>query len=818
LGEAAVLADPVTDASPSGSLDSPIADPQPPNVEDLDFELPQWLKLFLELPAEPRNDPEQASPADEPDLESTLHLDTESEIEVDLAADLKEKQDPDSTPSIKVRPCDAEDIALIRRAFWFGHRLHQGQRRRSGEPYIAHPVAVATLLRDLGADAETIAAGFLHDVIEDTDITAEMLALEFGAEVSALVDGVTKLSKYNFSSKTAQQAENFRRMFLAMAKDIRVIVVKLADRLHNMRTLEFMPEEKQKQIAEETMQIFAPLANRLGIWHFKWELEDLSFKYLDRESYRYIQDLVQAKRTEREEELAGSIDILKKKLIDMKMTDFEISGRPKHLYSIYRKMDRQKKEFHEIYDLSAIRVIVKSNSDCYRVLAAAHEAFRPIALRFKDYIGLPKPNRYQSLHTSVFGPQGRPLEVQIRTEAMHHVAEYGIAAHWKYKESGGSNGLTPEEERLTWLRQLLEWQQDLKDDKEYLETIREGLFESEVYIFTPKGDIIALPQGSCAVDFAYRIHSEVGDHCAGVRLNNRMVPLDTPLQTGDIVQVITQKNAHPSLDWINFVATHSARNRIRQWFKRSHRDQNILRGRQLLERELGKTGLDALIKSDRMFKVADRLNYVDVEEMLAGLGHGEITVTTVVNRLQDATKSPAEKDGSQGIFSFRPSPPPPPTKSGKDAPILGVEGLKHHLAKCCSPLPGDPIIGVVTLLNRSISIHHQTCPNVESIPGERLVPVSWNPERMQNNSLAYPVKLHLDVFDRVGVLKDILLRLSDRSINVRNAQVRTFANKTAQIEICIDVHSKSQLHQVMTQLKQMADVIALKSDYQKGLS
>ncbi len=798
--EAAVLAQ-----SHSGAESTPNSNPGSPepgllvnlapvDLNDLDFELPRWLKRFLVLPA--------------------------SELTATASTTTASPADPEpitaSSSSSKVRTYTDAEIELIRRAFWFGYHLHKGQRRRSGDPYIAHPVAVATLLRDLGADAETVAAGFLHDVVEDTEISTDSLTEHFGSGVAALVEGVTKLSKYNFSSKTAQQAENFRRMFLAMAKDIRVIVVKLADRLHNMRTLEFMPEAKQRQIAEETMQIFAPLANRLGIWHFKWELEDLSFKYLDRDSYRHIQELVNVKRTEREAEIEKVIGILKAKLIEIDLKDFEISGRPKHLYSIYRKMDRQKKEFHEIYDLSAIRVIVKTNSECYRVLAGVHEAFRPIPLRFKDYIGLPKPNRYQSLHTAVFGPEGRPVEVQIRTEAMHYVAEYGIAAHWKYKESGGSNGLSPEEEKLTWLRQLLEWQQDLKDDKEYLETIRDGLFESEVYVFTPKGDIIALPQGSCAVDFAYRIHSEVGDHCAGVRINHKMVPLDTPLQTGDIVQVITQKNAHPSLDWINFVATHSARNRIRQWFKRSHRDENILRGRQLLERELGKTGLDALLKSDRMFKVAERLNYVDVEDLLAGLGHGETTVTMVVNRLQEATKPSPEKV-AHGLFSFRPSSPAPAPKPSKEAPILGVEGLKHHLAKCCSPLPGDPIIGVVTLLNRGISIHHQTCPNVESISGERLVPVSWNPERLQNNTLSYPVELRLDVFDRVGVLKDILLRLSDRSINVRNAQVRTFANKTAQIELCIEVRNKSQLHQVIAQLRQMSDVIALKSDYQQGL-
>ncbi len=746
------------------------------SVRALDIDPPGWLKVYLGMPV---TEDEAASAS----------LLTSSEI----------------------KAYSEQDVDLIGRAFRFAHRLHQGQTRKSGEPYIAHPVAVAGLLRELGGDAVTVAAGFLHDVVEDTDVTLDNLEADFGPNVRCLVEGVTKISKYNFSNRTSEQAENFRRMFIAMARDIRVIVVKLADRLHNMRTLQFLAPHKQVQIAEETMHIFAPLANRLGIWRFKWELEDLSFKYLDREAYRQVQELVNAKRTEREAEVKAIIDKLSAELAQAGLDHFEISGRPKHLYGIYNKMQRQSKEFHEIFDLTAIRVIVQTNSECYRVLAGVHGNYRPIPGRFKDYIGLPKPNRYQSLHTTVIGDEGRPVEVQIRTEGMHQIAEYGIAAHWKYKETGQSQSLKSGEEKFTWLRQLLEWQQELQDDKEYLDTIRENLFEKEVFVFTPKGDLLALPQGSCPVDFAYRIHTEIGDHCAGARVNNRMVPLETHLRNGDIVQIVTQKQAHPSLDWINFVATGSARNRIRQWFKRSNREQNLHRGRQLLEKELGKTGLDALLKSEQMFKVAERLNCSSVDDLLAGLGYGETTVTTVVNRLQEVTSPKPEVSPLLSMRSLSSSPPA--QKSGSE--ILGIEGLKHYIAKCCSPLPGDPIIGVVTRLNRGISVHHQHCPNIAGISGERLVPIQWNPE-LRNQT--HPITLKLDVIDRVGVLKDILTRLSDRTINVRNAQVKTFSNRTALIELCIEVKDKQQLNQVLNQLRQLSDVLALRSDYQQGVS
>ncbi|CCQ64648.1 GTP pyrophosphokinase, (p)ppGpp synthetase II / Guanosine-3',5'-bis(diphosphate) 3'-pyrophosphohydrolase [Crocosphaera watsonii WH 0402] len=449
------------------------------------------------------------------------------------------------------------DVDLICRAFNFAYQLHEGQTRKSGEPYIAHPVAVAGILRELGGDKAMIAAGFLHDVVEDTDVTVEDIEQRFGQEVALLVEGVTKLSKFNFSNKTEQQAENFRRMFLAMAKDIRVIVVKLSDRLHNMRTLEPLRPDKQRRIALETKEIFAPLANRLGIWRVKWELEDLSFKYLESEDYRKIQNFVSEKRIDRETRIETVKKLLSKRLDTMGIQVEELQGRPKHLYGIYCKMQRQNKGFHEIYDLAALRIIVKTNEECYRSLAVVHDLFKPMPGRFKDYIGLPKPNLYQSLHTTVVGLNGRPLEIQIRTLEMHHIAEYGIAAHWKYKETGGSDHtqFSDEDEKFTWLRQLLDWQNDLKDDQEYVDNLKDNLFDDDVYVFTPNGDVIALARGATAVDFAYRIHTEVGNQMKGARINGRWSVLDQPLQNGDIVEIITQKNCHPSLDWLNFVVT-----------------------------------------------------------------------------------------------------------------------------------------------------------------------------------------------------------------------------------------------------------------------
>jgi GTP pyrophosphokinase len=719
--------------------------------------------------------------------------------------------------------CTTNDTGLICRAFEFAYQLHEGQYRKSGEPYICHPVAVAGLLRDLGGGSAMIAAGFLHDVVEDTDVTVEEIEERFGAEVARLVEGVTKLSKFshNFSSKTERQAENIRRMFVAMAKDIRVIVVKLADRLHNMRTLEHLADEKRRRIAQETREIFAPLANRLGIGRFKWELEDLSFKYLEPESYRQVQDLVAEKRTDREARLGKVQEVLKEGLDEAGIKLLDISGRPKHLYSIYQKMQRQQKEFHEIYDLAAIRLIVETNEECYRSLAVVHDSFTPIPGRFKDYIGLPKPNRYQSLHTVVVGPIGRPVEIQIRTLEMHHIAEYGIAAHWKYKETGKSNRsrVTADEEKFTWLRQLLEWQNELKDAEEYLENVKDNLEFDDVFVFTPKGDVISLPQGATAVDFAYRIHTEVGNHCYGAKVNGRMVQLDTPLKNGDIVDIMTQKNSHPSLDWLNFVVTTGAKNRIRQWYKRSHRDENVARGRELLEKEFGKSGFSAVIKSEQMQSVAERCNYHSVDDLLAALGYGEVTLNLVVNRMRETVKAlqpiePATEETSLVPTTSRSVPNTNNSKSSHSSscsPIVGIDGLLHYLAGCCNPIPAEPILGVVTRGSRGISIHRQGCPNLESVPGDRLLPVGWrslDPDTGCRQT--YPVNIQIEVLDRVGVLKDILSRLTDNNINVRNAQVRTFEGRPAVIDLGIDIRDHEQLERIFTQIKKMSDILNLR--------
>ncbi|MFE4107379.1 RelA/SpoT family protein [Almyronema epifaneia] len=714
---------------------------------------------------------------------------------------------------------DRSNSELVCQAFEFAYRLHRGQNRASGEPYICHPVAVAGLLRDLGGDSAMIAAGFLHDVVEDTVVTPEEIEAHFGAEVRQLVEGVTKLSKFNFHSKTERQAENFRRMFLAMAQDIRVIVVKLADRLHNMRTLEHLAAAKQQRIAQETLEIFAPLANRLGIGRFKWELEDLCFKYLDPDAYRQMQEYVTEKRADRETRLKQVAETLCDRLAQLGVHCMDVNSRPKHLYGIYRKMQRQGKDFHEIYDVAAIRLIVSTHEECYRALAVVHDAFRPIPGRFKDYIGLPKPNRYQSLHTVVIGHHGRPIEVQIRTLEMHHIAEYGIAAHWKYKETGTSSNkkLTAEDEKFTWLRQLLEWQHDLNDAQEFLDDVKGNLFDEDVYVFTPDGDVVSLSRSATPVDFAYRIHTEVGNHCAGAKVNGRIVTLDTQLQNGDIVEIITQKNSHPSLDWLNFVVTASARNRIRQWYKRSHRDENMARGRDMLEKELGKSGFESLLKSEPAQIVAERCNYPCVDDLLAGLGYGEVTLNLVVNRLREAVKAqqPIENEANtlaaEAVHTATFSPSARSHAGSHESPILGIEGLLHHIAGCCNPLPGEAIIGVVGLGSRGIAVHRQGCPNIKEIPGDRLIPVSWNQQDSPSGRpLTYPVQLKIEVIDRVGVMKDILSHLSDLKINVHSAQVKTYPGQIAEIDLGLDVRDHAQLEQTLHQLRKMTDVLKLR--------
>ena len=710
--------------------------------------------------------------------------------------------------------CPTDPEALLAAAFDFAFQLHEGQFRASGDPYIVHPVAVADLLRDIGASASVIAAGFLHDVVEDTDVTPDQLESHFGPEVRELVEGVTKLGGLHFTNRTEAQAENLRKMFLAMASDIRVVLVKLADRLHNMRTIGALKEEKRQRIARETREIYAPLANRLGIGRFKWELEDLSFKLLEPEAFREMQQEVSTKRSEREERLSVTVQLLCDRLAAVGLDSCEVSGRPKHLYGIWTKMQRQQKEFHEIYDVAALRILTPNVESCYRALAVVHDTFRPIPGRFKDYIGLPKPNGYQSLHTAVIG-RHRPIEVQIRTWEMHQVSEFGIAAHWKYKE-GGSPATGGDTERFNWLRQLVDWQQEggADDHNDYLASIKEDLFDEEVFVFTPKGDVVGLRKGSTAVDFAFRIHSEVGNHCHGVRINDRLLPLSTPLQNGDFIDILTAKNAHPSLDWLNFVATPTARNRIRQWYKRSHRDETIDRGKELLERELGRSGFDALLGSEAMRRVAERCNLQTTEDLLAGLGFGALTLHQVLNRLREEIRlqtaeveAPlSNEDVAKQLVKQSEHTSHREVLSSGSAPILGVEGLDHRLGGCCSPLPGGTILGAVALGNHGITIHRQDCANLEAIPAERRLPVRWNPS-LQEAGSRFPAHLRIEVIDRVGILKDILMRLSDGSINVSDARVRTAYGKPARIDLLVELGSAAQLQRTMAQIRSMADVI-----------
>jgi len=700
---------------------------------------------------------------------------------------------------------------LIVKAFKLAYEAHNGQLRASGEPYIIHPIAVADLLKEIGASSSVIAAGLLHDVVEDTGIALSEIEVNFGLEVKVLVEGVTKLGGIHFNNRTEAQAENLRKMFLAMASDIRVVLVKLADRLHNMRTIQWLNEERKERIARETREIYAPLANRLGINRFKWELEDLAFKFLEPEEYKNLKDQISVKRSDREKRLDVTLNLMKENLVSSGLENFEITGRPKHLYGIWSKMERQQKQFSEIYDVAALRIIVSNSDSCYKALAVVHDTFRPIPGRFKDYIGLPKPNGYQSLHTSVIG-RHRPIEVQIRTSSMHQIAEFGIAAHWQYKEGGSP--ASSNAERFNWLRQLVDWQQEgnEKDHNDYLASIKEDLFDEEVFVITPKGDVVGLRKGSTAIDFAYRIHSEIGNHCNGIRINEKLSPLSTSLQNGDFIEILTNNNSTPSLDWLNFVVTPTAKNRIRQWYKKSHRDETIKRGKDLLEKEIGRNGFESLISSDAMKKVAHRCNLKTTEDLLASLGFGGLTLHQVLNRLREEIKIQTEEiknesnaEVAKTLINKNNSIVSKSHATNK-SPITGVEGLDYRIGKCCSPLPGEGIIGTVALGNHGITIHRRDCENVLPIPIERRLPVAWNQEnKVLDNK--FPIQLRIEVIDRVGVLKDILMRLSDKGINVSDANVKTAFGKPAIINLCVGLESYSQLHKTIDQIKSMADVL-----------
>lgn len=683
------------------------------------------------------------------------------------------------------------DNKLVKKALDFAVKLHGGQKRVSNEPYIVHPLSVAEILIDLNCDTEAICAGLLHDTLEDTDIDVLTLEREFGPQIGRLVEGVTKLGRLSFISSHEHQAENFRKMLVAIATDLRVVLVKLADRLHNMRTLGHLDEDKRKRIAQESLDIFAPLANRFGLNTVKNELEDLSFYYLEPEKYSEVERLVLGDKEYSEKKIK---EIISKIEAELKIAGIkaEIYGRQKHLYSIYRKMQRLGTK--ELFDLLGIRIIVERERQGYEVMGIIHDLFRPIPGKFKDYIAIPKPNLYQSLHTAVVGPHGRPVEIQIRTQEMHQIAEYGIAAHWKYKEKG-----TPAkademyDERLSWIRQLIEWQTDLKDPEEYLDAVKLDFLSDEVYILTPKGDVIDLPRNSTPIDFAYRIHTDIGNRCIGSKVNGRMVPLNTTLKNGDIVEVITGKNAHPSLDWLNFVITSSTKNKIRQWFKKQHRDLHIEQGKNLLKSAFGEDKIDEIISSDDFLEAVRKLNRATKEDLLASLGCGDVTVSQLRGKLKDLFIKEEEEEKVVEKLPLK-----------TEAEVAALGGMLHHLAKCCSPLPGEEIVGVVSK-GKGIIVHRYDCSNLESVEQERIISVEW---RGDKDKRLYSAAIEVECIDRVGVSRDILNKIADEKINVKDLRVvaRT-TNNTAVLKIVIEVADLYDLRKIMSSISRVGDVL-----------
>ncbi|MCC6618046.1 MAG: bifunctional (p)ppGpp synthetase/guanosine-3',5'-bis(diphosphate) 3'-pyrophosphohydrolase [Chloroflexi bacterium] len=688
------------------------------------------------------------------------------------------------------------DEGLVRRAYDTAVTAHDGQLRSSGEDYVTHPIAVTKYLATLQMDAETLAAALLHDVPEDTDFTLAEIEKRFGREVARLVDGVTKLSKFG-SARTMeeQQAENIRKMFMAMAEDVRVVIIKLADRLHNMRTLQHLPPEKQQRIARQTMEIYAPLAHRLGMWQIKWELEDLAFKYIEPEKYRKLVDQLADRRRARESFVNKSIGILRKELAKVGLTA-EISGRPKHLYSIAKKMERKGAEFTEIYDLNAIRVLVDDVKDCYAALGVVHSLWRPVPGQFDDYIAMPKANMYQSLHTAVIGPEAKPLEVQIRTYQMHEIAEAGIAAHWRYKE--GSRGDRKYDEKLAWVRNLMEWQREVSDPTEFVEGLKLDVFQDQVFVFTPKGDVKDLPRDATPLDFAYRIHTDVGHRTIGAKVNNRLVPLDYRLRNGDIVEIVTTKSAHgPSRDWLNIVSTSHAREKIRAWFKHQQRDENIAQGKDLLDRELRRLAHETLASVDaaKLTEIATQYRYRELDDFYAAIGYGAISSASVVSKLEI----------HDDVEITLPEQAPPAAPSTTGVRVKGVGDLLVRFAKCCSPIPGDQITGYVTR-GKGVTIHRASCPSVLSERDiERLIDVEWEMAGQQT----YPITVRISALDRPGLLNEVTNVVAEYKVNIVAAAVTTQPEGTATITATFKVTSLQQLALVLTKIERLRDVTSV---------
>lgn len=701
---------------------------------------------------------------------------------------------------------DCEDVT---KAYHAAEEAHKEQHRVSGEPYILHPQAVAQILADMKIDTTTITAALLHDVVEDTACTLEDLRHEFGREVAFLVDGVTKLSRLNYRTKEDQQLNSMCKMFLAMAKDVRVVVIKLADRLHNMRTLRYMRSDKQKRIAQETLEIFAPLAHRLGIFNIKWELEDLSFRYLEPDKYYDLVDQMKQKRHVREEIVNEAIDVLRKALDDAHI-HCEINGRPKHFYSIYKKMKKDNRDLSQVYDLFAIRVIVDDVKDCYGVLGIVHSLWKPLPYRFKDYIAMPKPNNYQSLHTTVIGTRGQPVEIQIRTWEMHHIAEYGVAAHWRYKEGNQTANKDAFDEKMGWLRNLLEWQ-DTSNPQEFVNALKLDAFSDEVFVFSPRGDVIDLPQGAIPIDFAYRIHTDVGHRCVGAKINGKIVPLDYRLKNGDIVEIITSKTGKPSLDWLNIVGSSESRSKIRNWFKKENREENIEKGLEALERECKRLNHDwkTLNVGGRLGRVAKQMNAGSEDDLAAAVGYGGFAVNTVLIKLLELQKKDLQKQEEQNtslVMLEKLKPRKPVKHSGTGILVKGEPGLLVRLAKCCSPVPGDPIIGFITR-GRGVSVHRADCPNVTHGQSDvdRLIDVEWDYEGDER----FEVNMEIVAYDRTGIMAEIMAALAEMKISILSINAKTSDTKNVVIHMGISIKDLAQFEFIMTKIRRLKDVYAV---------
>ena len=709
------------------------------------------------------------------------------------------------------------NVTQIEKAYQIAYNAHKEQVRKSGEPYIIHPICVAMILADLELDKETIVGGLLHDVVEDTVMTLKDIENEFGSEVALIVDGVTKLGQLSYSSdKVEVQAENLRKMFLAMAKDIRVILIKLADRLHNMRTLKYMKPEKQKEKARETMDIYAPIAQRLGISKIKIELDDLALRYLEPDVYYNLAKNIASKKSEREAFVRSIVDEVSHHMEDGGIK-CEVNGRVKHFFSIYRKMVNQDKTLDQIYDLFAVRILVDSVKDCYAALGLIHEMYKPIPGRFKDYIAMPKPNMYQSLHTTLIGPSGQPFEIQIRTYEMHKTAEYGIAAHWKYKEDpNGVNIETNEEAKLTWLRQILEWQKDMSDNREFMSLLKNdlNLFSESVYCFTPAGDVKNLPNGSTPIDFAYSIHSAVGNKMVGARVNGKLVTIDYVIQNGDRIEVITSQNSRgPSRDWLGIVKSTQAKNKINQWFKTQNKEENILRGKEQLERYCKTKNLviSELLKQEYMEKVIRKYGFRDWDAVLAAVGHGGLKEGQVVNKLveEDNKKKKKEVTDTQVLKNIADVKKTTEERSGKKTKsgivVRGIDDVAVRFSKCCNPVPGDEIVGFVTR-GRGVSIHRTDCVNIINISEEdraRLLDAEWLASAEEAGSKLYKADINIYVEDHVGVLVEVAKVFTENEINVTAMSSRSGKNNTATINVTFDIRSVAQLNKVIDKLRNL---------------